>query len=361
MLSAWLTERRYTRRLAGEIDAWQGQTEGQRRARYVFELGTDEGAKELRVFGLSGWLVQRYLDEWTTAIRPVWRARWRGAFGGLFPLGAYLIVFAAAVALVGAEALRGDVSVSQAATVIPAILTLAAASAPSTALQVQRGVAAYRAMEKVPRLIAERHPEQERATADLSDAPRHVIRFEGVRFRYPGTEVDVFDGLDLDIHAGEALALVGINGAGKSTLVKLLAGAYQPTAGRITVDGVDLAALAPPALAGWQRQIAAIVQDFVHFPLSASDNVTFGRIEQYDDQPAKAEAARRAGVQELVDGLPKGWGTVLDKAWVDGADLSGGEWQRMALARALFAVGGGAKVLVLDEPAAALEYGRRPI
>jgi hypothetical protein len=181
VLSAWLTERRYTRRLVGEIDAWQGQTEGQRRARYVFELGTDEGAKELRVFGLSGWLVQRYLDEWTTAIRPVWRARWRGAVGGLFPLGAYLIVFAAAIALVGAEALRGEVSVSQAATVIPAILTLAAASAPSTALQVQRGVAAYRAMEKVPQLPRTTSPSA--GSTSTTTSRRRWRRLDGQAFR----------------------------------------------------------------------------------------------------------------------------------------------------------------------------------
>jgi ATP-binding cassette subfamily B protein len=182
-----------------------------------------------------------------------------------------------------------------------------------------------------------------------------VIRFEQVGFRYPGSDREVFDGLDLELRRGEALALVGINGAGKSTLVKLLTGTYQPTRGRVTVDGVDLAMLSPAALEIWQRQIAAIVQDFVRFPLSVRDNVGFGRIERYDDEPGRLRAAEKAGVDELIDGLPLGWDTVLDKAWQDGADLSGGEWQRIALARALFAVQGGARVLVLDEPAAALD------
>jgi ATP-binding cassette subfamily B protein len=232
---------------------------------------------------------------------------------------------------------------------------LAVTSTPYTVLQLGRGLTAYKAMVNVSQLISERHPECGDAEVDLTGAPREAIRFEQVSFSYPGSERKVFDGLDLELRAGEALALVGINGAGKSTLVKLLTGAYLPTSGRITVDGVDLATLTPASLGTWQRQIAAIVQDFARFPLPVGDNIGFGNIEQYGDQPPLVEAARRAGVDDLIENLPKGWDTILDRAWEGGADLSGGEWQRIALARALFAVQGGSRVLVLDEPAAALD------
>ncbi|MEV8372087.1 ABC transporter ATP-binding protein [Kribbella sp. NPDC056861] len=349
------TERLQSRQLSGEIDAYHGITEGQRRARYLFELGTDEGAKELRVFGLHGWLVQRYRAEWTAAILPIWRVRRRGSIAGLLPLAGFQVLFAAAIVLVAVRASRGELSVAEAATVLPAVLTLAVTSTPYTVLQVGRGLTAYKAMVNIAHVINERHPEHGEVELDLTGAPRVAVRFEQVSFSYPGSERKVFDGLDLELRAGEALALVGINGAGKSTLVKLLTGAYQPTSGRITVDGVDLATLSPASLESWQRQIAAIVQDFAQYPLPVSDNIGFGNVAQEGDRAALVEAARRAGVDDLVEGLPSGWETVLDKAWAGGVDLSGGEWQRIALARALFAVQGGSRVLVLDEPAAALD------
>ncbi|WBQ02510.1 ATP-binding cassette domain-containing protein [Kribbella sp. CA-293567] len=350
-----VTERLQSRQLSGEVDAYYGITEGQRRARYLFELGTDEGAKELRVFGLHGWLVERYRAEWTAAILPIWRVRRRGSIVGLLPLAGYQVLFAAAIVLVAVRASEGSLTVTETASVLPAVLTLAVTSTPYTALQVGRGLTAYRAMVNVSHLIKERHPEQGEVERDLTGAPREVVRFEQVSFGYPGSDRKVFDGLDLELRTGEALALVGINGAGKSTLVRLLAGAYRPTSGRITVDGVDLATLTPASLASWQRQIAAIVQDFAEYPLPVRDNIGFGDVSRIGDQAALAAAAARAGVDELIQGLPNGWDTVLDKAWKGGVDLSGGEWQRVALARALFAVQGGARVLVLDEPAAALD------
>lgn len=184
------------------------------------------------------------------------------------------------------------------------------------------------------------------------------MRFEDVAFRYPGTDSDVLSGLNLELRVGEAVALVGVNGAGKSTVVKLLAGVYRPTAGRITVDGVDLATLTDGELGAWQRRIAAIVQDFLRFPFTAADNVELGAVERGEERSARRareETARRAGVLDLIDRLPRRWDTVLDKTFEGGSDLSGGEWQRIALARSLHAVRAGAGVLVLDEPAAALD------
>jgi ATP-binding cassette subfamily B protein len=210
-------------------------------------------------------------------------------------------------------------------------------------------------MRDLPQTIASRYPDpvaDEASRQATSVMPRTSIRFENVSFRYPGSEYEVLSGLNLEIRAGEALALVGVNGAGKSTLVKLLGGVYQPTSGRITVDGVDLASL---DLETWQRRVAAIVQDFLRFPLPATDNVVLGAIEHAKDPGAIELAAREAGIDEVIGALPAKWETVLDKTYDGGVDLSGGEWQRLALARALFAVNAGAGVLVLDEPAAALD------
>lgn len=131
--------------------------------------------------------------------------------------------------------------------------------------------------------------------------------------------------------------------------MKLLAGGYRPTAGRITVDGVDLATLDAKSLGRWQRRIAAIVQDFIELPLSIRENVTLS------GERSPAVVAGTAGISEIVDRLPEAWNTMLDKTFPGGVDLSGGEWQRVALARALYAVESGAGVLVLDEPAAALD------
>jgi len=185
-----------------------------------------------------------------------------------------------------------------------------------------------------------------------ADSPRARIRFEGVGLRYPGRSSDALSELDLCIPAGQSLAIVGLNGAGKTSLVKLLCRLYEPTTGQITVDGVDLRDVDARA---WQRRVAAIFQDFAQYHLPARDNVGLGRHELSGDLERLRAAARRAGALDLIEGLPRGWDTVLSRQYTDGTDLSGGEWQRIALARALFAVEGGARVLILDEPTASLD------
>jgi ABC-type multidrug transport system fused ATPase/permease subunit len=336
-----------------EVDVWWGNTEEQRRAGYLFDLGMRDAPKELRVFGLHHWLVERYVREWTAGYRPVWERRRRNTKWTLLIGGVHLIANAVAILAVGRAALNGDLPLTEVATTVPAILAIGQANNAYGVVQVRRGLSAYRAMKDLPETIAERHPEPAATTSHrVESMPAREIRFENVSFRYPGSQVDVLRNLDLTIRAREALALVGVNGAGKSTLVKLLGGAYQPTAGRITVDGVDLAEL---DLAAWQRRVAAIVQDFLRFPLSVTDNIVFGAIERAGDEVTLAKVARESGIDAVVRRLPAGWETVLDKTFDGGVDLSGGEWQRVALARALFAVQAGAGVLVLDEPAAALD------
>ncbi|MEQ7010569.1 ATP-binding cassette domain-containing protein [Actinopolymorpha sp. B17G11] len=192
-------------------------------------------------------------------------------------------------------------------------------------------------------------------TIPAAGLPTDEIRVEGLRFTYPGGGSVVYDGLDLRIEAGQSLAIVGLNGAGKTTLAKLIAGLELPQAGRISVDGIDLADLDPTS---WRRSVAAIFQEFVHYDLPAWDNIGFGAVEALHDADADqraAEAAERAGAGGILARLPDGLATPLSPGFAGGVDLSGGQWQRIALARAMAAVRAGARLLILDEPTAQLD------
>ena len=185
-----------------------------------------------------------------------------------------------------------------------------------------------------------------------SPGPAPLVRFEKVSFGYPASGRTVLRDLDLEIRPGELLAIVGLNGAGKSTLIKLLAGLYRPDSGRITVDGVDLADI-DPAL--WRQKLSIVFQDFVRYQLTARDNVALGQASLPADQDLIDAAAASAGLEEVLGRLPDGWDTPLSRSRSGGVDLSGGQWQQVVLARALYAVRRGARLLVLDEPTAHLD------
>ncbi|HEY8744960.1 MAG TPA: ABC transporter ATP-binding protein [Chloroflexota bacterium] len=174
------------------------------------------------------------------------------------------------------------------------------------------------------------------------------VRFEHVCFTYPGAGQPALRDLDLTILPGERIAVVGENGAGKSTLAKLLLGLYRPTSGRITGDGVDLADVAP---ADWYGRAGAVFQDFQRYQSTLRDNIALGWLAGADDSLIE-QAAQRAGVTEFAAELPRGFDTLLGKEFHDGGDLSAGQWQKLAIARAYLRP---AALLVLDEPAAALD------
>jgi ATP-binding cassette subfamily B protein len=174
------------------------------------------------------------------------------------------------------------------------------------------------------------------------------IRFEGVAFAYPGASHRALDGFDLEIPQGKVVALVGHNGAGKSTLIKLLCRFYDPDAGRILLDGVDLRTMDPMVL---RRGIAVLFQDPVHYQATVRENIAFGEVEGLDDEPRVRRAAEAAGAMEPVERLPGGFTALLGK-WFGGAELSGGEWQRIALARAFFRE---AALVILDEPTSSMD------
>jgi ATP-binding cassette subfamily B protein len=187
------------------------------------------------------------------------------------------------------------------------------------------------------------------ATSGAAGLPvRHSIRFENVGFTYPGGAHRALDGFQMEIPQGQVVALVGHNGAGKSTLIKLLCRFYDPDAGRILLDGVDLRELDPEAL---RRQIAILFQDPVHYNATVRENIAYGSIENIEDHAQLWQAAHDAGALEPIERLPDGFDTLLGK-WFGGEELSGGEWQRIALARAFFRK---ASLIILDEPTSAMD------
>jgi ATP-binding cassette subfamily B protein len=182
--------------------------------------------------------------------------------------------------------------------------------------------------------------------------PTGTIEFDNVSFRYRGQQRMIFDGLNLTIPVGRCTALVGVNGAGKTTLVKLLARLHEPTDGAIRVDGVDIRDYPVQA---WRARLGVIFQDFARYEVSVADNVAFGAVDHIDDRAGVRSVVEAVGLAEAVDALPRGLDTPLARHLAGGGDLSGGQWQRIALARALFALRHGSPVLVLDEPTASLD------
>jgi ATP-binding cassette subfamily B protein len=180
------------------------------------------------------------------------------------------------------------------------------------------------------------------------DAAPDIV-FEDVSFKYPGKEAMVFEDLNLQIKAGEHLALVGENGAGKSTLIKLLLRYYRPTSGRILVNGHDLNDI---AIESWYANLATLFQDFNQYPLPIHENIEIGRSQQKPDKKLLKQAAEFGGVDELVKRYKHGWDTVLDSSFKKGVEPSGGQWQRVALARAFYRQ---ANVMILDEPTSAID------
>jgi ABC-type multidrug transport system fused ATPase/permease subunit len=336
-----------------QIQVVAGQAQTLRRSAYFRDLALTPGAaKEARVFGLGSWVSTRFRESWVSGMAHVWLARrnsWKiSAIGPLiFMVTEFAIFF-----MLGRSLLRGEISPGQFTVYLQAAGGIAIlGSLSNDDMAVQFGVASIPPVLELEEAVAS--PSVRLSGSEpAAGLPRQTIRFENVGFHYPGQERAIYDGLDLEIAAGSSLAIVGENGAGKTTLVKLLARLYDPTEGRITVDGTDLRLLDPAA---WQRRLAAIFQDFVRYELPARDNVCFGAVDVPFDEARFQEALSRAGALGLLDDLPHGWDTVLSRQFTEGTDLSGGQWQRLALARALYAADAGAGVLVLDEPTANLD------
>jgi len=336
-------------RMAGAV---VGQTTAVRRAEYFRNLAlSPSSAKDVRLLGIGDWIVGRLKEEWRGGL-----AERQTSEGRAFPLTLASTVLVTLVnglvyGLLAYDAATGVIGLGAMVVYLRAVAALGALGQSGAADSIiAHGAASIPAILELERRTTP--PPGPPLAALPTGAPALEIRFDKVNFTYAGGGAPVFSDLDLVIPAGQSMALVGVNGAGKTTLVKLLARLYDPTSGAVRVDGTDLREVDPQ---DWQRRIAAIFQDFLKYGLPARDNIGFGGLAMAGDQAALERAAAKAGVLERIQALPAGWDTPLSRHFTGGADLSGGEWQRIGLARALFAVEAGATVLILDEPTANLD------
>ena len=351
-LAGWLAVRPPLRRLLAErATLIRRATPALRHSWYYLGCAwRPQFAKEMRVFGLGDWILGRHRERWTEGMAPSWASVRRLnrrvlAFGGLIGL-----LYAAGAGALGLAAYRHQIGLGTLAVMLPMMaMTMQVGGVSAGDVGLEQMLAAVPDLDGIVDSLT-----APAAGGGLPAAgkPGAGIRLESVSYRYPHGDHDVLDGLDLELLAGQSLAVVGLNGAGKTTLVTLLARLREPTAGRLLVDGTDVRDL---DIRGWQRQVAVIYQDFTRYPFTAAQNVALPDLGRDIDQAALAAAARQSGADAVVAGLPGGWQTRLGSGYHDGVDLSGGQWQRIALARALYAVARGARVLVLDEPTAQLD------
>jgi ATP-binding cassette subfamily B protein len=339
---AWLA----THWLLRESGVWRDRNTdevrgAQRDADYAYRLAVDPpAAKELRLFGLVGWTIDRFVARRTRLHELQYaatRLRERPvAWSMLLVTGANVLVFwSLANAAASGRVSLGETVVFAQAAVGTALIAFGGLNwaLDGSAAPVAAVLRLERAMGPAGALSSGHRP---------AAAPTREIRFRDLTFAYPGG-ASVLEGFDLTIPVGSSLAIVGQNGAGKTTLAKLLCRLYDPQAGAIEVDGVDVREL---EVGSWRSHITAVFQDFIRFELPLRDNIA----------PAGApDAAVRTALELAGAANLASLDTVLARGYQDGTDLSGGEWQRVALARALCAVQLGASVVLLDEPTAQLD------
>lgn len=319
---------------------------------HIFTVVTTPGpAKEARIFNVSGELVARHRRLWDEVTGVVVGARVRAgavrAAGWLTFAAGYM----AAVALAVSEARRGAASAGDVLLVI-ALASDVNGQVSRAASLADQSAGTLRAVRRLLWLsdyaAAARAPHPE--PAPVPERLVEGIAFEGVGFRYPGTDADVLADVDIRLPAGSVVAVVGENGAGKTTLVKLLTRCYEPTSGRVSVDGVDLRRL---DVEEWRARLSAGFQDFVRFELLLRESVGVGDLDRIDDVPAVVAALGAGQAGDLAARLPAGLDSQLGKQFDGGSDLSEGQWQKVAISRALMEEA--PLLLVLDEPTSGLD------
>jgi len=322
-------------------------TANDRARSYLFRAMTSKvTAKEVRVFGLAPVLRARWDALYEDRLRRLRAlARRRGAYSALAAVTSAALVSVLMVVLVRSTIER-DLSVADAAIAIVALQQLATRirSAANSSGSMRRASLFLGDFDRFLSLRGERRDADVAAPLALGQ-----LRAERVSFRYPGTTVDVLHDVSLTLDPGRIVALVGVSGSGKTTLAHLLAGLYRPSEGRITYGGVDVSTI--PRSRYWHG-VGAVFQDYVRYEMSARENIAMGDPGGAGDHARVVDAAQRAGIATAIERLPASYDTMMSRSYEGGADLSVGQWQRLAVARALFR---DAPLLILDEPAAALD------
>jgi ATP-binding cassette, subfamily B, bacterial len=311
-------------------------------------LAREDHAKEVKLFGLGPLLLDRYRaifrkvfkeDRALTIRRDTW-----GFFLGLISTAA----FYAAYAWIAISAVRGQITLGQMTMYV--LLFRQGQAAVSASLAAIGGMYEDNLYLSTLYDYLDTPVDTPAGTAAQGTEPGDGVRFEAVSFTYPGATEPAVSDVSFQLKPGQSLALVGENGSGKTTLIKLLTRLYVPSSGRILLDGLDLSAWSPAAL---RRRVAVIFQDFARYQLKVGENIGAGDVEHFADEAQWREAAEMATASPFIDDLPEGYQTQLGKWFKDGRELSGGQWQKIALARAF--IREGADILVLDEPTAAMD------
>jgi ATP-binding cassette, subfamily B, bacterial len=349
LAGAWLATHWLLRESAIWRDRNTDEVRGaQRHADYAYRLAVDPpAAKELRLFGLAEWTVERFTSRRRRLLDLQWQAtrlRERPVLWSLLlVLSANLLVFWA----IGSDAASGRLALGQAVTFASAAISTSMIAFGGLSWALDGAAAPVNAVLRLRDAMSPAGALPE-GTRSAQGKPAREIRFRNVTFAYPASSgatagAPVLSGFDLTIPAGSSLAIVGQNGAGKTTLAKLLCRLYDPQSGAIEIDGVDLREM---DLDSWRSRVTAVFQDFIRFELPLRDNVAPSGAPDDLVQAALADA----GAADLAS-----LDTILARGYEGGTELSGGQWQRVALARALCAVRLGAGVVLLDEPTAQLD------
>jgi ATP-binding cassette subfamily B protein len=317
---------------------------------YLRYLGaSNQSAKEVKIFGLGGYLIERAQQLFERFYReneaPAIRRASHGLLLGLLPTGAYY----GAYVFVVLRALAGAFSVGDLTLIVGAFSK--ARNLMENLVSNLAGVAEQALFLKDLFEFFESKPTID-SRPNALPAPRPIREgfvFDNVSFAYPESGREVLSGINFRFEPGERIALVGENGAGKTTLVKLLARLYDPTGGRILLDGVDLRDYAVEDL---RHEIGVIFQDYMRYDMLASENIGVGRIERLSDEARILRSAEKSLAAGVVNQLPKKYGQMLGRRFEGGTDLSTGQWQKVALARAYMRE---AQILILDEPTASLD------
>jgi ATP-binding cassette subfamily B protein len=317
---------------------------------YLRYMGaSDESAKEVKIFGLSGFLINRFKElSWQFYAKnrslSIRRASWGSVLSAIGTAGYYAAYLVIIWQTVGGKISIGDLtflagSFRQLRTLLESILSRF--SSVSQGALYLRDLFEY--FEIQPNIVSFRQ------SLPFPKSVEQGFVFENVGFKYQNSERWANRHLNFTLHPGEKLALVGENGAGKTTLVKLLARLYDPTEGRILLDGHDLREY---NLEDLRENIGVIFQDFVRFKMTAGTNIAIGKINEKENQSRIQVSAQQSLANSVIDKLPGGYDQMLGKSFGKGVELSGGEWQKVALGRAYMR---DAQVLILDEPTAALD------
>ncbi|MFZ1679329.1 MAG: ABC transporter ATP-binding protein [Saprospiraceae bacterium] len=347
VVPSFLSEAYFSRSSYSLVRSWTPQ---RRELDYLRYIGASvETAKEIKVFGLDNFLTDRfgriaseyYLVNKVLAIK-------RTLWGTLLQVSSVLAYYGAYILII-IRTVGGALSVGD--------MTFLSGSFNRLQNQLQNLLSTFTRITESALYLQDYFDFLAitpliKDDTDGIDAPGIIktgIQFDNVGFKYPGTEIWAVRHISFLLKAGEKLALVGENGAGKTTLVKLLARMYDPAEGSILIDGVNIKTF---KIESYRKMIGVIFQDFVRFNFTASENVAIGQIEEAQNNPQIVNAAEKSLADPVIRKLPEGYDQMLGKRFAEGVDLSGGEWQKIALARAYMR---DAQIVILDEPTAALD------